>query len=208
MMGHSICPINIKNVLSRYSLSYLIIGLNILPFLSIYARIQPYMNNDYRQQFSLIYDQYIDKIYRFVYLKVDSVELAQDLTSKAFVKAWESYQKGKKVENPNAFLYRIAGNLVIDYYRQKDRTKTISMEAVAQIADATKDSYQMAALNADIELVKSAIKNMPKDYQDIIIWYYLEDMPASQIAQLVNKPAGTVRVMIHRALEMLKKELN
>ncbi|MBI2050008.1 MAG: RNA polymerase subunit sigma-24, partial [Candidatus Staskawiczbacteria bacterium] len=48
------------------------------------------MNNN-EAQFSEIYDQYIDKIYRFVYFKVNSQEIAEDITSKVFLKGWEAY---------------------------------------------------------------------------------------------------------------------
>ena len=71
------------------------------------------------EQFGQIYDQYIDKIYRFVYLKVDGQETAQDVTSKVFIKGWESYQKsGSNIKNPGAFLYQIARNAVVDHYRE------------------------------------------------------------------------------------------
>ena len=59
-----------------------------------------------KEQFSLIYDQYIEKIYRFVYLKVDSKETAEDITSKVFTKGWEKYSNGLKIDNIGAFLYK------------------------------------------------------------------------------------------------------
>lgn len=164
--------------------------------------------SNYKEQFSLIYDQYIDKIYRFVYLKVNSQETAEDISSKVFIKAWEAYQKApQSIQNMNAFLYRIAGNLVIDQYRAQGRTATVSTESVPNLADARTDIHEKAIANADMEKVKAALVNVKKEYQDIIIWHYLEDMPTEEIAMLTGKPAGTVRVMIHRGLEMLKDQL-
>src|SRR3990167_4578746 len=60
-----------------------------------------------KEQFGQIYDQYIEKIYRFVYLKVNSQEVAEDITSKVFLNGWQSYSKNPSVQNMNAFLYRI-----------------------------------------------------------------------------------------------------
>ncbi len=162
--------------------------------------------NDPKEKFSLIYDQYIEKIYRFVYLKVNLQETAEDITSKVFLKGWEAYQKGQDIKNPGAFLYQIARNLVVDYYRTKGRTNIVSIDHVSQVADKS-NVYEKAVLDADVELVKSAISRLKQDYQDVLILYYLEDMPADQIATFLNKPAGTVRVMIHRGLEALKGEL-
>ena len=160
-----------------------------------------------QEQFSLIYDEYIEKIYRFVYLKVNSQEMAQDITSKVFINGWESYNKNQEIKNIGAFLYRIARNMTIDHYREKGKSKIVSVDIDNQIVDSKYDLHEKAILNADIELVKSAIQKIKEDYQDILIWHYLEDIPVAQIADILDKPEGTVRVMIHRGLKALKDEL-
>jgi len=157
------------------------------------------------EQFSQIYDQYIDKIYRFIYLKVNSEEIAQDITSKVFLKGWQAYQnQGKDIKNPSAFLYQIARNAVIDHYRDKSRSNTVSPEFVAEMADLRTNQHDMAIFNSDVEAVKTAIKSIKPEYQDVVIWYYLDDKPVSEIAEMIDKPAGTVRVMLHRAIQDLK----
>ncbi len=158
--------------------------------------------DEIREQFSRIYDQYIGKIYRFVYLKVSSEEVAQDITSKVFTKGWEAYQKG--VKNPGAFLYQIARNSVIDYYREKGRTNTVSSDSIPELQDNSKSIEENAILAADVKMVKTALLRIKKDYQDVLIWHYLDDMPISQIAENLNKKEGAVRVMIHRGLKDLK----
>jgi len=158
------------------------------------------------EQFGDIYDQYIEKIYRFVYLKVDSQETAEDITSKVFLKGWEAYQVGaENIKNPSAFLYQIARNSVIDYYREKGRTKVVSTEVYPQIVQPGKDLQEKAIISADFAAVKSAIQGLKKDYQDIILLHYVDDVPVAEIAKTLNKPAGTVRVMLHRGLKDLKK---
>ena len=165
--------------------------------------------SDINEQFSQIYDQYIEKIYRFVYLKVNSQETAEDITSKVFMKGWEAFQKQEsEIRNPGAFLYQIARNLVVDHYREKGRTKIISADFSPQIADPGISIHDKAILSADISLIKSAIQKLKRDYQDILIWHYLEDMPVNQIADMLKKPAGTVRVMLHRGLKDLKDIIN
>ena len=163
---------------------------------------------DPKEQFSLIYDQYIDKIYRFVYLKVSLRETAEDITSKVFVKAWEAYQKDQSsIGNMSAFLYKIAGNMTIDHYRSKDKKNTISTDNLPEIHDTRTNIHEKAVFNADLDKIRVALIDVRKEYQDVIIWHYLEDMPTEEIAVLLGKPAGTVRVMIHRGLEMLKDKL-
>src|SRR3989344_4703353 len=127
-----------------------------------------------KEQFSLIYDQYIEKIYRFVYLKVSSQEIAEDITSKVFLNGWESYQRQpERIQNERAFLYQIARNMVVDHYRDRGRTRIVSTDATSQIVDNRTNLHEKAIINADVELVKSAIGALKKDYQDVIIWHYL-----------------------------------
>jgi len=167
------------------------------------------MTDSLNEQFSQIYDQYIDKIYRFVYLKVSSQEIAEDITSKVFLRGWEAFQGGPEgtpsdVKNPGAFLYQIARNAVVDHYRDKGRSKIVSVDDSPEITDPGTNAQDKAILSADITNIKKAIQKLKKEHQDIIIWHYLEDMPIANIAKLLDKPAGTVRVMLHRGLKDLK----
>lgn len=161
-----------------------------------------------KEQFSKIYDQYIEKIYRFVYLKVNSQEMAEDITSKVFLKGWESYNKNQSIQNINAFLYTIARNAVVDHYREVGRTKLVSTDAVAEFTDSGTNLHDRALLSADIEDMKSAVQKLKKDYQDVIILHYLEDMSIQEVSSILNKPQVTVRVMLHRGLKALKGELS
>ncbi|MEK7664479.1 MAG: sigma-70 family RNA polymerase sigma factor [Patescibacteria group bacterium] len=164
--------------------------------------------NSPSEQFSLIYDQYVEKIYRFVYLKVNSQEIAQDITSKVFLNGWGSYQKGpENIKNTGAFLYQIARNMVTDHYREKSKTKMVSTDFIGQIADNRTNLHERAVLGSDVEMVRSAMQNLKKGYQDVLIWYYLEDMPIEEICGILNKSNGAVRIMIHRGLNALKGEL-
>lgn len=162
--------------------------------------------DNYKEQFSRIYDQYINKIYRFVYFKVNSQEIAEDLTSKVFLRGWEAFQN-QEVLNPSAFLYQIARNTVIDHYREKGRTKIVSTDIAPQIADPGMGLEERAILNSELEEVRLAIQNLKQDYQDVIICHYIDDMNVPEIAEIMGKPAGTVRVMLHRGLKALKKEM-
>jgi RNA polymerase sigma-70 factor (ECF subfamily) len=141
-------------------------------------------------------------------LKVSSEEVAQDITSKVFLKGWEAYEKSAdNIENKGAFLYQIARNSVIDFYRDRAKNLVVSTDLSLQIADKKDNLHEKAIQNFDIELVKSAIQNLKQDYQDIIIWHYLDGLEVPEIALAMQKPTGTVRVMLHRGLSALKKEL-
>jgi RNA polymerase sigma-70 factor (ECF subfamily) len=166
----------------------------------------PNLMRNSRKIFSQIYDRYIDKIYRFIFLKVNSQEITQDLTSETFLRGWESFKNGNKIENPQAFLYKIARNLVIDHYREKGKTKIISAEYV-KITDPRTNLEEKALLNSDLDNIKTALTNLKEDYQNVIIWRYLDDLPIPEIAKIMDKSEEAIRVQLHRALKALKNEL-
>ncbi len=161
---------------------------------------------DKRKEFSQIYDKYINKIYRFVYLKVSSEEIAQDLCSETFLKGWESFKSNQVIDNPQAFLYRIAHNLVVDHYRTKSRTKVVSPEFLP-VADPSPSLEEKSFFNSDLNQVKVALANIKEDYQNAIIWRYLDDRPISEVAKMMNKTEETTRVTLSRALKALRSEI-
>jgi RNA polymerase sigma-70 factor (ECF subfamily) len=179
-----------------------------------------------RKEFSKIYDKYIDKIYRFVFLKVNSPEVAEDLTSETFLRGWMAYKNQNspkeslrdptgqakvknqnKIENPPAFLYQIARNLVIDYYREKGKFQIVSAQDY-RIIDPRVNLEEKANLSSDFEEVRRALANLKDEYQDVIIYHYLDELSVSEIAKVMQKSEGTVRVLLHRALAALRHELN
>ena len=164
-----------------------------------------------KREFVKLYDRYAPRIYRFVYLKVNSPQDSEDLTSESFFKFWQNLtNKSEKIDNPRALLYRIANNLVTDFYRKKSRTELIldpeEDSVLGKIPDKT-DLNKEINLNSDVIEVKKALSRLKGEYQNIIIWRYLDDFSAKEIAQIMEKPEGTIRVLIHRALKALKEGL-
>ncbi len=171
-----------------------------------YPLVYPFFMADLRKIFSKIYDQYINKIYRFVFLKVSSQEIAEDLTSETFLKTWESFKNGTKIENPQAFLFQTARNLVIDHYREKGKNQVISAEFVS-IVDPRENLEEKTLFTSDLDGVKSALKNLKEDYQNVIIWHYLDDLPIQQVAKMLDRTEEATRVLLSRALKSLRDQI-
>ncbi len=172
--------------------------------------------NKIKKEFEKIYDSNIEHIFRFAYLKVSSKDDAEDITSRAFVKLWEALNSENKnnIKNSRAFLYKITRNLVIDYYRTnryqenttKNQKKQVSFEKVV-VVDKEMRADEKAILDSELEEVKTALSKINEDYQTIIILYYLNELTAAEIAELLGKPESSIRVLIHRAMAALRKEL-
>lgn len=165
--------------------------------------------NNLQEDFSQIYDKYIKKIYRFIFIKVNSQETAEDLCSEVFLRCWQTFNKNPdKIENVQAFLYKIARNLVIDHYREKSKIQVISADNVPVIDPSLEsDLEEKTMLDSDIGLIRENLGNLKQNYQDVIIWHYIDDLSIPEIARTIDKSEGTVRVMLHRALKALKREV-
>ena len=168
-----------------------------------------------KKEFGKIYDQYIDKIYRFIYFKVSSPEITEDLCSETFLRGWLSYKtqflnpkSQSKIENPPAFLFQIARNLVKDYYREKDKFEIISTEYYPTIIDPKMDLEEKIAKDSELNQIKKALLNLDnEDYKEAIILHYIEDLPISEVAKIMEKSEGATRVMLHRALKHLREKI-
>jgi RNA polymerase sigma-70 factor (ECF subfamily) len=162
-----------------------------------------------KHDFSKIYDEHVAKIYRFVYLKVGTQETAEDLSSEVFMRGWSSYDKIRnpkhEIRNISAFLYQIARNVVADYYRKKGRVQVVSIEEM--VIASSESLEEQASLSMDIENIQKVLKELPDDYQNLIIWRYIDELSVPEIVEITGKSEGNVRVGIHRALQALKGKI-
>lgn len=157
--------------------------------------------------FNRNYDRFVDKVYRFCFIKVNNRETAEDITSETFLRYWEALnKKGREIDNCQAFIFSIARNLVIDHYRQKGKAQFVSADDIP-IADTEIDLLRTSFINSDMAQARLAISKLNSDYQDIIIWHYIDDLTIPEIARAMNKSEGSVRVMLSRALNSLREKI-
>lgn len=159
------------------------------------------------QAFAKLYDKYGEKIFRFMAWRVRSREQAQDLAADTFLKVWQYIaREKKKVENFQALLYRIAANCLADYYRdkQRERETVISEEQWNTLVDGSQNLEDEALRRNEITRVYGFLQKLPAPEQDILLMKYAEDLSVKEIAVILNKSAGAVRVALHRAVKSLK----
>lgn len=162
------------------------------------------------EAFGKLYDVYAPKIYRFARLKVNSQETAQDLTSEAFLKVLRYLQEERKIkERFQSLLYKITRNLIIDFYRRRSNREILVEDNLQEFSGLKNDETgeTLAVKREEIGEIKKALVRIHSNYQDIIVWYYLDELSIAEIADVLEKSEGAVRVLIHRALKALRQEL-
>lgn len=166
---------------------------------------------DARTKFSRLYRHQVEKIYRFIFFKVESQETAEDLTSEVFRKAWVVYQASfeprsaqKKIKNPRAFLYQIARNVLVDYYRSQPNRSSVSSEDL-ELVDNSQNTEEVQNQKLDMARLYRALRGLKEEYQDVLIQHYLNNLSLREIARDSGQSLAAVKTTIHRARKALKK---
>ncbi len=159
------------------------------------------------EAYAQVYDLYTERIYRFIFFKVNSSEDAQDLTSEVFLKTWQYIIDGKEVKNLNALFYAIARNLVIDYYRKLSKKEMPLAEYEKIEQDVRGDKKEIEAIEKSLEFdkVTEQLQKLKDEYREVLILRYIEGMSIKEIAEIIQKKKGAVRVILYRALNALKE---
>lgn len=171
----------------------------------------------YEKTFMELYNQYVDDVFRFCYVRLRDREKALDATQDTFYKIWNEFIKnpGKvdQLQNMRAFLFKIARNTLIDKTRKKTSTpfsflvptfdeERSTLEPIA-FADNTLNPEQQqnfSHLSEHLEL-------LDEHHREIIILRFIHDMSVIDIAETYNISENTASVRIHRALEHARKKL-
>ena len=151
------------------------------------------------------YDEYADAIFRHCYLRVSNRDLGKDIMQDTFMKAYQYAQKGEKIDNIRAFLYRIANNLIIDFFRN---AKEASLDAMAEAGFDPKgsDGNDIGKVLDEQKVVQTLQKLKPED-RELIIMRYIDGLKPRDIALILDLAPNTVSVRIHRALKELEPHL-
>lgn len=157
----------------------------------------------YRQ----LYRTYQDPIVRFLAFKLPRREDVDEVTSEVFLRGWE-YMTSNVVQNPQALFYKIAHNLVANFYRDQAGKKHEELTDVMldTIPSGTSLVGDIEAKEGFAELLEkiSAIK---EEYRQVIILRYIEEQSIEEIAAILGKTANNVRVLLFRAKNAIKKIL-
>ena len=159
------------------------------------------------KSFFNIYDQFYDKILNYLYRSTSNRETAEDLTGNTFLKALDYLKRKKiKIENLSGWLYRIASNELISFYRYNSRRKN-NIPYENGVHDNTNGKNK--GLNGHLEFVDIKDKlEMMKPMEKIIInMHFFENRDYKEISDILKIKEDTLRSKVHRTLKKLHKLL-
>ena len=131
---------------------------------------------------------------------------AEDLAQDAFIKAYEKLEQYNADYAFSTWLYKIADHLA---YRQLKKVRPSS--DIADIQEMLPDDKPTASEEVDRErdrrAVRQAVDTLPLDYRQVVTLYYFDNCSYEEIAEITERPIGTVRTWLHRAKDQLRKDL-
>lgn len=151
--------------------------------------------------FEILFKRYAPKLYRFIFFRIRDEALIDDFINDIFFQVWQRIQDGKKIDSFQAYLYTMARNTIIDHYRT--RKQDFDLSHATSLEDDT-DLESHVVLKNDIESILRLVDQLSENYKEILILRYVEDLTITEIAELIGKTTGAVKVQIHRAVKQLK----
>lgn len=161
--------------------------------------------NGESEAFSLIYREYVEQVFRYACIRVGRDEQAEDITQEVFIKALQnikSYRyKGKSFAS---WLFRIAHNQIIDYYRQSNKYQQVPIMETLSSTDE-EDPVISLERRAEVSTIKQAIEELPPRQKEIISLRFGAELSISETAQATGISEGSVKKLQHEAITRLKK---
>lgn len=150
-----------------------------------------------------LYEEYYDKLARYIYTRIGNKSESEDLASEVFLKALKSINSYRDTGPPmQAWLFKIAHNLVVDHLRKVSRIRTVPIDTVEIVDD--NDPVDLAEKKIEMEKVEVAMAQLTEEQKEVIRLRFFGGLTSREAAAVLNKNDGAVREMQRAALEKLR----
>jgi RNA polymerase sigma-70 factor (ECF subfamily) len=154
-----------------------------------------------------IYEEFFPRIYRFIALKVRNRTEAEDLTEQVFLKALEACPSFKWRGAPiSSWLFRIAHNQVIDYYRTDKSRRLLPLDE-SLVSDGI-NPEKAAEINWEVRQAIIAVSELTQAQRNVIELRFAGGLSTAEVAKVLGKRQGAVKALQHSAIAALRKKLS
>ena len=161
-----------------------------------------------KDAFGELYERYVDKIYRYIYYRFGNSEDAEDLTSRVFFRAMAHVEHYEDRGLPfQAWLYRIAHNLVANHHRDKERRKVIPLDEYIANQLFSSDPEHKTVEKQESERLKAVVHQLPEERQQLLLLKFVHHLSNAEIGEIMGKTEGAIKSLYHRTLLVLRDQL-
>ena len=160
------------------------------------------------EAFGVLYERYVTRIYNYIFYRVGSSYEAEDLTERVFMRALRHIGGYNNRGLPfSAWLYRIAHNLVANWYRDNSRRKEIPLDDGILMSHQSSFPEQELLHSEERERLLHVIRKLPPDRQQLVILKFVDHLSNFEIGQIMGRTEGAVKSLYHRTLLTIRDEL-
>lgn len=160
------------------------------------------------EAFSVLYQRYVGRIYNYIYYRTGNQHDAEDLTERVFFRALNHIHNYRNRGLPfSAWLYRIAHNLVANWYRDTKRRKEVPLEDHAYTISRGDLPESELVKQQEVEQLMAALRRLPPERQNLLILKFVERMSNEEIAQIMGRTEGAIKSLYHRTLLTLRDRI-
>jgi RNA polymerase sigma-70 factor (ECF subfamily) len=161
-----------------------------------------------KDAFGELYERYVEKIYNYIYYRTGNHHDAEDISARVFFRAMSHIETYTERGVPfQAWLYRIAHNLVANWHRDKGRRKIIPLDEFIATSLKSESPDKQAEENEERETLLTAIRRLPEERQQLLVLKFVEHLSNSEIGDIMGRTEGAVKSLYHRTLTALRDEL-
>ena len=161
-----------------------------------------------KDAFGELYERYVEKIYNYIYYRTGNHHDAEDISARVFFRAMAHIETYTERGVPfQAWLYRIAHNLVANWHRDKGRRKIIPLDEFIASSLKSESPDRQAEENEERETLLAAIRRLPEERQQLLVLKFVEHLSNAEIGDIMGRTEGAVKSLYHRTLTALRDEL-
>jgi len=160
------------------------------------------------EAFGQLYERYVDRIYSYIYYRTNNRYEAEDLTARTFFQALTNIDRYVDRGMPfSAWLYRIAHNLVANWYRDRSRRKVISLDQLVVTGRSQDGPEQQLEYVEERVALLEAIRRLPPERQQLLILKFVDRLSNAEIGEIMGRSVGAIKSLYHRTLVELREKL-
>ena len=153
-----------------------------------------------------LYEEYYGKIAHYAYVRIGNKTEAEDIAGEVFLRALDSLKSYKERGIPmQAWLFRIAHNLVVDHLRKGAKRKTVSIDTIEVVSDI--DPVTVVETNIELTRVTKAMEELTGEQREVLEFRFFGGLTSKETGSILNKSDGAVREMQRAGIEKLRKLL-
>jgi RNA polymerase sigma-70 factor (ECF subfamily) len=161
-----------------------------------------------RAAFATLYRRYLDRVYGYCFYQLGDHHDAEDATERTFMAALRGLDRFEdRGSTFRAWLFRIARNTVANAHRSRRRRRTEPLPDSFERPAPNADPANLVALADELHAVRHAIAEMPDDRRQVIVLRFVDGLSTAEVAEVLDRSPGAVRVLLHRALRDLAARL-